>query len=266
MNVPVTIQITRRAMHMPLQTQDFKKELIMGFEVISKHLGKGLIKPEEAKIEVATLVFRDIEQIMKGNMIYYSETATNATYCAPTRRPILTEFGTALMENKCRQPDMDGSYIVSKSPMKKAMTKPHEMYKQGCGPLHIDRQRAEDTIHFRDEDSGTEEQKKVKEESKRPEEAERLGKHREENTSRQFKIGIGGKVIVISNEYGPELDARNVIRWMEETQRDKSKATEEVQDDENVTDGWGIINMSKAKASLAESISKADPHMLDAKG
>ena len=70
----------------------------------------------------------------------------------------------------------------------------------------------------------------------------------------------------IPNDFRPDLDAQNVIRWVEETQHDESKATEEVEDDENVSDKWGIIDMGTAESDLAEAISEADPHNLNEKG
>ena len=57
------------------------------------------------------------------------------------------------------------------------------MYKQGWRPTHFDRERAEDVIHFGDEDGVAEEQNKVKEESKRTEEDKKQG-HRERKAHR----------------------------------------------------------------------------------
>ena len=83
--VPIPIQVTKGVMKTQLQMQELKEELVMGFEVISKRLGQGLIRLEKARVEAATLVFRDIEHIMSEEVIYYSEISTEAEYCAPRR-------------------------------------------------------------------------------------------------------------------------------------------------------------------------------------
>ena len=62
---------------------DFEHELIMGFEVISRRLEKGTIHANEATNEAGTLVFRDIDLIIKGQKMYYSETKEETEYCAP---------------------------------------------------------------------------------------------------------------------------------------------------------------------------------------
>ena len=113
------IQITAAAMKIALRMKDFERDLIMGVEVISRRLGKGTIHAEEATNEAGTLVFRDIELIMKGEKMYYSETKEETEYCAPER---LTEKELPAGDTD-QHPDIDGAYIISNPQIKKGVPK-----------------------------------------------------------------------------------------------------------------------------------------------